>query len=143
MHVRESIRSAIVTALSGNTNAGTNVFSFRIISHQDTILPSINVNILTESSELHNQARDLQRSLDVVIEARVKSTSYESDAEDLAEGIEIAIATDPTFGGLAKRTELVATTFEESAAGNIPMVLVSLNYNVRYYTTSLDPTTAL
>jgi len=69
-HVRQQIREAVATRLTGLTTTGVNVFASRVYSLADEKLPALAVYTRSESSDAANLACDLNRQLSIVIEVR-------------------------------------------------------------------------
>lgn len=96
-HERKQIRDKIKNLLlAAGTQAGSNIFSNRMLSYFKTELPSINVLTFEEDNEKRTESpRELQRNLQVKIEIRVKELEDPEDKlDEISEEIEDAIEDD-------------------------------------------------
>ena len=149
MHVRQQIRSAIITQVTGLTTTGTNVFEHRVYPLAEDDLPAIVVSTTSEGSSMATiggmgTVASLQRNLAISVEGYVKATSDVAQTLDtIAEEIEIALGDDETLGGLVESIELSGTTIEITAEGDQPVGVVKMDYDVVYRTTTGNPSTAL
>lgn len=130
VHLRNQIRDAVVAALSGNTDAGTNVTPSRVYPFAS--LPGICVYTPIEESE-PDTTTHLLREVDIVIEAYA-DTTLDDTIDDLAADIETAMSTDSTFGGLClfswlSGTETDLTNEAEKAKG-----VITLTFKAQYRT---------
>ena len=110
-HVRQQIRDQIVTALTGLTTTGTNVFRSRIFPLEQTKLPALCIFTKSEATEFDTitLARSVNRVLDVAVEAYVIGTAnYDNALDGIAVEVEEAIAADVTLNNLAKDAQVVA-----------------------------------
>lgn len=149
MHVRQQIRSAIITQVTGLTTTGTNVFEHRVYPLAEDDLPAIVVSTTSEGSSMATiggmgTVASLQRNLAISVEGYVKATSDVAQTLDtIAEEIEVALGDDETLGGLVESIELSGTTIEITAEGDQPVGVVKMDYDVVYRTTTGNPSTAL
>ena len=149
MHVRQQIRSAIITQVTGLTTTGINVFEHRVYPLAEDDLPAIVVSTTSEGSSMATiggmgTAASLQRNLAISVEGYVKATSDVAQTLDtIAEEIEVALGDDETLGGLVESIELSGTTIEITAEGDQPVGVVKMDYDVVYRTTTGNPSTAL
>lgn len=149
MHVRQQIRSAIITQVTGLTTTGINVFEHRVYPLAEDDLPAIVVSTTSEGSSMATiggmgTVASLQRNLAISVEGYVKATSDVAQTLDtIAEEIEVALGDDETLGGLVESIELSGTTIEITAEGDQPVGVVKMDYDVVYRTTTGNPSTAL
>ena len=144
-HVRQQIRDAIITQVTGLTTTGTNVFSHRVYPLQEGALPALMVSTLNESISASamgtfGSSTSIIRNLSVTVEGYVKATSAADDTLDtIAEEVEAALGDDETLGGLVEYIELSSTQLSfEGGDSDQPVGIVSLNYDVLYRTTHGD-----
>ena len=73
-HVRQSIRDNVVTAVTGLSTTGSNVFRSRVYPLGTNKLPALCVYTDSEVVEYNrlDRVRDVDRTVDIVIEAYVK-----------------------------------------------------------------------
>lgn len=149
MHVRQQIRSAIITQVTSLTTTGTNVFEHRVYPLAEDDLPALVVSTSSEGASMATiggmgSVASLERGLSVSIEGYVKATSDVAQTLDtIAEEIEVALGDDETLGGLVESIELSGTTIDITADGDQPVGVIKLDYEVVYRTTTGDPSTAL
>lgn len=149
MHVRQQIRSAIITQVTGLTTTGINVFEHRVYPLAEDDLPAIVVSTTSEGSSMATiggmgTVASLQRNLAISVEGYVKATSDVAQTLDtIAEEIEVALGDDETLGGLIESIELSGTTIEITAEGDQPVGVVKMDYDVVYRTTTGNPSTTL
>ncbi len=150
-HKRESIRKAIVTAVTGLATTGTNVETWRTHAVGEGELPHLNVmpgadsEVISESIE--NVFGDTEhRDLPITVEARAvqaTDTSHEALADvvdDICAEVEIAIVADVTLGGLAVDAMLVSTELSIDGSGERPVGLAVMGWLVRYAVNRANPT---
>jgi hypothetical protein len=145
-HVRQSIRDNIVTAVTGLTTTGTNVYRTPIYPLDHSNLPGLCVYSSLEDVVVDTMTgvRGLERTCDIIIEAFVRGTSnYDNTLDTICAEVEAAMATDVTRGGTAKDCVLVRNEFEYSDEGDKPMAMARLTYAVQYRTAINNATSAL
>lgn len=128
-HLRRQIREAAATSLAGLTTTGSRVYQMRIYPLQDGELPGLLVFTKDEAAERVTFPRPsiFERSVELVVEGYAKANSDLEDTLDaIAKEVEVAIATDPGFAGLAKSTTYRSTEVElvdaESPVGMVRIV---------------------
>ncbi len=143
-HVREQIRKAIATAVTGLATTGANVSSSRVYPH-DT-LPSLVVLVDGDvvQTELGTMDRKQDRLLSVSVAARAKGTAAVDDTLDtICAEVEAALAADITLGGLAKDLWLSNTAIGFDGASDQPTGLATMSYSVEYRVAEGAPTVAI
>ena len=136
-HVRQTIRDNIITAVTGLSTTGSNVYRTRIYPLETGNLPGLCVYTQTEDSEIDSLSgtRNLTRSGEVGIEAFVRAVSnYDNTLDTICAEIEAGMAADVTRGGYAKDCLLTRSEFEFSDEGDRPIVMARLTYAVQYRT---------
>lgn len=144
-HVRKQIRDAIVTALTGLTTTGSNVFRSRIYPLEKVKLPGICVYTQSESTEFDTMtiSRSIQRELEVAVEAYVTATlNYDNTLDTIAVEVEEALAADVTLGGLCKDLQVTAFEADFSGDGEQPVAVGRFTVAVQYRTAENDVETA-
>ena len=144
-HVRQQIRAAIVTALTGLTTTGSNVFRSRIYPLESGKLPGLCIFTRSEAVEFDTLtiSRSINRVLEVTVEAYVSATAnYDNTLDTIAVQVEEALAADVTLGGLSK--DLQVTVFEADFAGDgeQPVAVGRFTVTVQYRTAERDVETA-
>jgi hypothetical protein len=144
-HVRKQIRDAVVTAVTGLTTTGSNVFRSRVFPLETTKLPALCVFTKSEAvafDTLHIP-RSINRVLEIGVEAYVSGTSnYDDTLDTIAVEVEEALAADVTLGGLSK--DLQATAFEADFVGDGEQTVAigRFTVEVQYRTLENDVETA-
>ena len=97
VHERKQIRDKIKALLLGAaTQAGSNVYTNRMLSFFESELPSLNVLTFSESSEIRNNTPQIiERNLDVHVEIRAEDNDLVDDTlDEISEEVENAIGID-------------------------------------------------
>ena len=146
-HVRQQIREAAATALSGATVAGTKVYSSLTYPSDVDTLPIVHVKCDEEESELAavGGSRLMARTANLVITGAQKSTdetTLDNALDSIAAEIEAVIGYDD-LGGVAKQNILTATLVQRSSEGNQAIGEISLTFQVVYHTDATDAEVAL
>lgn len=144
-HVRKQIRDAIVTAVTGLTTTGSNVFRSRIYPLEQSKLPGLCIFTRSEAVEFDTMtlARSISRVLEVQIEAYVSATAnYDNTLDQIAVEVEEALAADVTLGGLAKDTQVTAFEADFTGDGEQPVAVGRFTVTVQYRTAENDVETA-
>lgn len=145
-HVRKQIRDAIVAELTGLSTTGSNVYGGRSQTVAKAKLPALFIFATEETSAIDamGRPRPYIREVMVHIEMAVAaSANVEDNIDQICLEIELAMGADNTFGSLAKRSELRATSIEFDESGDQPLAGARLEYAVQYRTREDDPETAL
>lgn len=146
-HVRQQIREAAATTVTGLAVTGSNVFPSRVYPHD--VVPSLSVYTLTDTvdadqSVLGAVGYKQVRELELVIEARSKLTAnVDNQLDDIAADVEIAMQSDVTLGGLCEWLELTDTAIELEAESENPAGLARLTYSVIYRVAANNPQLAI
>lgn len=137
-HERKQIRDAIVARLTGETAAGTRVFTSRIAPIRVAQLPAISVYTDSETvdaASLKTFPRELTRTVTVAIEGWVRVTDGVDDALDaLALEIETAMDGDNYLSATCGDSMLISTEFGMKLDGDREMGAVRLEYTATYRT---------
>ena len=144
-HVRKQIRDAIVTATTGLTTTGSNVFRSRIYPLEQTKLPGLCIFTRSEAVEFDTltMPRSISRTLDVMIEAYVSATAnYDNTLDQIAVEVEEALAANVTLGNLAKDTQVTAFEADFAGDGEQPVAIGRFTVTVQYRTAESDVETA-
>jgi|SRR6185312_12928424 len=136
-HARTNLRNAVIAALIGSDVAGSRVYSNRSNVVDEASLPAINVVTLPETStqrDLNSSAYMRKLTLNIELKASDVNDVLVADVVDnFAETIEAAMAADPTFAGMATNVALTGTNFTKEIAGDIPIGVLTLNYQATYF----------
>jgi hypothetical protein len=144
-HIRQLIRSNIVSTLTGATSAGSNVFKTRYYPVEQGKLPAIAVFTMSEGTDYAtiNPPRRQIRTLDVAVELFVSATSNIDDTLDsLAVEVEEALQADVSRGGHAKNTDIVSFNADFDGSGEKPVGVGRFTVRVTYTNFENDVETA-
>lgn len=131
---RKNIRDAVVTMLSGNTAAGTNVYANRETRLWQSELPAILVYTRDESAESRDlSGRQSIRTLDLVIEIKAEANdTIDDDLDDLATEVEDIISADRSLTGTAIAAVYKGTTLALDSDSEIEKGVATITYETKY-----------
>ena len=141
-HVRQQLRDAAVTALTGLTTTGSKVYGSRVYAMQDANLPGLRVFTNNETVRISSMgvSRLLERDLELVVEACVKQNdTFDSVLDTIIKEVETALA-----GGLtgAKYVSLKSIEIELNGDGEKPVGVARMIFETPYITANGVPDTA-
>ena len=134
-HLRQLIRSNIVTAVTGLSTTGSRVYQTRIYPLEQSKLPGLCVYTRAETTEYAtiSPPRRQERTLEVVIEAYASAVSnLDNTLDTIAVQVEEALAADLTRGGYAKDTRVISFETEFDGEGEKPVGVGRLTVEVIY-----------
>lgn len=147
-HLRNQIRDAIKSALTGLTTTGSRVYASRDHSMQAADLPGL--RIFTGEEQISIQSlgvgRLRERKLLLVVEACVKANSaYDDTVDDICKEVEIKIdsAGTQTLGGLCKWIEPTGFQLDIDGDGDKTVAVGRMTFEVTYYTRQGAPDSSL
>jgi len=139
-HVRQQIREAAATLLTGLTTTGIRVSQSRMRPRADALLPALLIETNEEQITPNTIGTNLQRDLTLTVRGVAKATSNLDDTLDtIASEVETAIAGGSTFSGLAAQTALQRITVDFDDSTDKPVGVVALDYLVTYFTNAGTP----
>ena len=144
-HLRKQIRSAAVNALTGLATTAARVKNSPVNALQESDLPGLRVFTQGESAQIASMGstRKRERTLTLVVEACVKATTGYADTVDLiAKEVEVALDANNTLGGLCAQIEPRAFSEDQDGAGDKPVAVGRIEFEVLYYTRKGAPDTA-
>lgn len=141
-HVRQQIRDAAVTALTGLATTTTHVYPYRLQPMGDANLPGLRIYTNDEDISIASMGsrRLLDRALELVVEACVKETAtFDDTLDDIIKEVEVALA-----GGLtgAKYVTLKRIEIEASGDGEKDIGVARMTFEVPYNTAHNAPDVA-
>ena len=142
-HARKQIRDAVVTAVTGLTTTGANVYPTRMHRVTASMLPCLLVYTLEEESEPDNisRPRGLDRESDIAIEAVAEDNDTLDDTLDTMSKEVEAVLGNNLLGGLVKDLFLAATEVVlNDAAANKKLGAVRMTWRCKYRTPENDAT---
>lgn len=146
-HIKQQLREAVGTALGALTTTGSNVFQSRVYPLQAADVPGLIIYTRKSDNELATLKRPgarLARQIELTIEIHVKKIANPDDQLDLIQKeVEVAMAADDTFGGIAKETYLDSEDDEMDGDGDQPTWQRTLVYVCTVHTADNAPDVAL
>jgi len=146
-HIRRQIREAFATQVTGLATSGARVYQSRIRNMAAEDLPGLKIYTEQESIEdnagtTYQSNPDLQhRTILLRCEAMIKATADVDDKLDLmCQEVEIAIAANPTLGGLARlQCWLVSTAIDFDGSLEQPVGRAVMTWKIVTLTMSDRP----
>ncbi|MBJ3776396.1 hypothetical protein [Acuticoccus mangrovi] len=139
-HVRQTIREAVETRVTGLPTTGANVF--RVSPHAVGKLPALRVSTMDESVARHTMGI-VMRTVGVTVTAFAKSGDDVEDALDaIAAEVEAAVMAGGTLGSVALDVEHTGTRKALGEDGEVRNGIAQLSFAVRYRTPEGAPTVA-
>ncbi len=137
-HVRQQIRDAAATTLTGLATTTTNVFKSRLNAVPDNKLPALLVDTLEEEGEPSSMAgasRLIHRTLTLQVRAMVKAVSgYQDTLDTICKEVETALGNNNGLTGTCKWVNPVAQKTELEGDGEKPVAVCTLLFSVLYVT---------
>jgi hypothetical protein len=134
-HLRQLIRSNIVTTVTGLSTTASRVYQTRIYPLEQSKLPGLCVYTKSEETEYVTIGlpRRQERTLEVVVEIYASAISgLDNTLDTISAQIEEALATDITRGGYAKDTKVIAFEADFDGSGEQPVGVGRLTVQVTY-----------
>jgi len=128
---RESILSAIRTALTGTTGVGTRIYRSRVEPFSRGESPAIIVEPISDTPQQNTSLPTLDWTLRVRIVVIERANIPDQAADDTIEDLHSKIMADLTLGGLAIDVQPAQTTFQLLEADE-PSGVIFCEYDVRY-----------
>ena len=137
MHPRQTIRSTVVSAITGLATTKSRVNTSRINPY--TTLPALNVTTLSEDVREEfscmGASGDEFRELRLVVEGRAKSVSGPNDTLDtMVSEVEEALLNSTTVRALVTDITIQSMAFSNSRDGSIPIGMVEMIFSILYQT---------
>lgn len=134
-HLRQLIRTNIVTTLTGLATTASRVYQSRIYPLEQSKLPGLCIYTNSESIEYStiSPPRRQNRTLQVTVEIYASATSnLDNTLDTCAKEIEEALYTDLTRGGYAKDTRVISFESEFDGEGEKPVGVGRLTVEITY-----------
>lgn len=144
-HVRQQIREAIASLLTGLASTGANVYQSRLIPLQADELPALLISTNAERIDALGIGVNplLERELTITVTAVAKvSTNLDDALDGMIKEVEQAINASEsanTLGGLVKSILLSDIDIEMNAEAETPTGQAILTFNTQYYTQAATP----
>lgn len=134
---RESILTAIRTALTGTTGVSTRIYRSRVEPLVRGELPAIVVEPIGDSAEQNTSLPTLDWTLTVRIMVIVRGDIPDQLADPIVQDMHAKVMADLTLGGYAYDVQPVSVSFDLAEADQ-PSGVISCDYAVRYRTRVAD-----
>ena len=143
-HVRQSLRSAVVTAVTGLTTTGSRVYTAKVYPVQATEMPCLQVNTTAEDANPQDITLPgiVERRVTVEVVGMARDTSTLANTLDtIAEEVEAALGAGVSVSG--KTIEMAYEGADVIFSGELdqPVGTVSMRFAATLYTTSNAPGT--
>lgn len=134
---RETILTAIRTALTGTTGVGTRIYRSRVEPISRGESPAIVVEPISDSAEQNTALPTLDWSLTVRVAVIVRGDIPDQVADPTVQSAHAKIMADLTLGGYAIDVQPINVNFELQEADQ-PAGVIMMDYLVRYRTSVTD-----
>lgn len=144
-HVRQQIREAVATAITGLTSTGARVYQSRVHPLDAAKLPCLLVNTDEEEIEALQVSMPtlLDRTLTISVRAVAKVSTNLDDAMDtMISEVETALG-NTNLGGLVKTLTMRGIEIEMNGEGDKPVGIATMKFLATYMTNSNAPTVAI
>ena len=146
-HLRQQIREAIGTKVTGLTTTGARVYQSRIYPLSDDELPCLLISSLqeqivsrSEGSWAASVPRITARTLTVVVKAVAKVTSNLDDILDtICKEVEAVLAADRFLSGLTDDLVLNSTQISLNGDGEKPLGVAEMVWDCTYWCNETTP----
>jgi hypothetical protein len=138
---RETILTAVRTALTGTTGVSTRIYRSRVEPMARAESPAIVIEPVSDTAEQNTSLPTLDWSLTVRVAVIVRGAIPDQLADPVVESLHSKLMADPTLGGYAMDIRPQAVNFELIEADQ-PAGVISCDYLIRYRTANANLTTA-
>jgi hypothetical protein len=138
---RETILTAIRTALTGTTGVSTRIYRSRVEPMARAESPAIVVEPINDTAQQNTSLPTLDWSLTVRVTVIVRGAIPDQLADPIIESLHSKLMADLTLGGVAMDVQPQSVSFELVEADQ-PAGVISCDYLVRYRTTVANLTTS-
>lgn len=138
---RETILTAVRTALTNTTGVGTRIYRSRVEPMARAESPAIVVEPVSDQAEQNTSLPTLDWSLTVRISVIVRGAIPDQVADPIVESLHSKVMADLTLGGVAMDVRPVNVNFELVEADQ-PAGVISCDYLIRYRTANANLATA-
>ena len=143
-HVRQSLRSAVVSAVTGLTTTGARVYTAKVYPAQDSELPCLMVNTISEAVTQQDIGLPgiIERRVTVEVVGVVKLTSSLANALDaISEEVETVLGSGVSVSGKTIELAYESADIQFSGDTDQPVGTVSMRFAAILYTSSNAPGT--
>ena len=137
---RETILTAIRTALTGTTGVGTRIYRSRVEPMARQESPAIVIEPINDTAQQNTSLPTLDWSLTVRVAVIVRGNVPDQQADPIVEDLHSKLMADLTLGGYA--IDIQPTVSFEMVDADQPAGVISCDYLVRYRTSVTNLATA-
>jgi len=134
---RESILTAVATALTGTTGLSTRIYRSRVEPLARGELPAIVIEPISDTAEQNTSLPTLDWTLTVRISVIVRGNVPDQLADPTVESLHAKVMANLTLGGYAYDVQPVSVSFDMVEADQ-PSGVISCDYAVKYRTRVAD-----
>lgn len=138
---RETILTAVRSALTGTTGVGTRIYRSRVEPMARAESPAIVVEPVQDQAEQNTSLPTLDWSLTVRVAVIVRGNIPDQQADPIVENMHSRLMADLTLGGVAIDIQPQSVNFEMVEADQ-PAGVISCDYLIRYRTSVTNLATA-
>lgn len=138
---RETILTAVRTALTGTTGVGTRIYRSRVEPMARAESPAIVVEPVQDQAQQNTSLPTLDWSLTVRVAVIVRGNIPDQQADPIVEDMHAKLMADLTLGGVAIDIQPQSVNFEMVEADQ-PAGVISCDYLIRYRTSVTNLATA-
>jgi len=149
-HVRQQIRDAVATTLTGLATTGSNVFVSRVYPLESASLPGITIMTDNDVEDIDNTSaansnRIVWANLGLIIKAHAQEavSSLDGTLDQIEVEIRQSLMSDITLGGLVKDMWWISTDITLEGENTKPIGLAEIVFNLSYRVAASDPSTVL
>lgn len=130
---RETILTAVRTALTGTTGVGARIYRSRVEPMARAESPAIVVEPVNDSAQQNTSLPTLDWSLTIRVAVIVRGAIPDQQADPIVENMHSKLMADLTLGGVAMDIQPQSVSFEMVEADQ-PAGVISCDYLIRYRT---------
>lgn len=138
---RESILTAVATALTGTTGVSTRIYRSRVEPLSRGESPALVIEPISDTAEQNTSLPTLDWSLTVRVAVIVRGNVPDQVADPIVESLHAKLMADLTLGGYAIDVQPQGVNFELVEADQ-PAGVIACDYLIRYRTSVVNLATA-
>ena len=152
-HVAKQVLDAVVTACTGLSTTGSNVFRSRVHTMTESQLPALLIYAQEDimEDELLGMQTDGNKGIHYVISVAIDAvekdaseTTAENNLFEIRKEVQTALEADLTLGGKSKDLWLTEATVEDrTGSGDSPILSFNMLWQIRYRVKQGAPQTVL
>lgn len=143
-HIRQQVREAMVSVITGQTSAGSRVYSNRVLPTAEAQLPFVSVSVVQDAAvrETIGPLGTTQRTLEIEAKVYAKATKDVDDVLDgIASSIEAAVYADDSFGGICRYCQIEETTIDFASEAETTIGELTMTFEAQTRVRPADPET--